>query len=294
MISAKKKLLIASFVAVSGMTGCFDDDDSSGTSGPSTISGVASKGAVVGSTCTVPLVGGGTLTATTEADGAFAFNVAAGQSVAYPLVVVCAGGSYFDEKTGTTIDVDDTRPFKSVIPTKALQPSRVAVTPFTTLAAELFDKSDGSSEAASQALDSVRTALAPGLGSSGQDLLTAPTPVNSATSTLGSDFASEYAAYNASFSYLADANTNTNAVLGSLIDSIRSTATGGTVSFDPNISQNIVASTNDYISDNEQATGNSNAELSGNVSNDSSGSGSTPTPAGSGGDSNNTGGNGTQ
>ena len=99
MINSKKMRLTmfaASMVAAGALTGCFDDK-SSNPPGPTSFSSTASYGALVGASCIVNGAVTPNLTSyTTDGDGLGAISaVIAGSE--YPLIVSCAGGTYYNE-----------------------------------------------------------------------------------------------------------------------------------------------------------------------------------------------------
>lgn len=215
-----------------------------------------SLGAVSGATCNVEGISGAILSqVVTGPDGTA--NVIDVPTSQFPVVLVCQGGTYFDEATGQTLDLDGE--IKSLVPdARTLESigSNVAVTALTDMAATLFqtlppDDRDPISAIAS--LNSVRLAVAPSLGRQGQDILTAPQVVNQNNSSIsGNTLSAQYAAYLAGISGAARASNQTTS---ELLQAFRDDLTDGDISLNKTATQvsQIVSQTQAYLANHGDA-----------------------------------------
>lgn len=279
--SMRFRLFAAGLLSASVMVGCGSDSKASSNAPVASAFSVTSAlGALVGANCNVISAGGTILaTAVTGANGTVPVDIEAANSD-FPMTVECTDGSYFDEGSNTT--QLNTGTIKSLIPTRAALAqagNNLAVTTLTDLAVELFKKapaSDRTSAAAVAALDEIVRVLAPALGANGGGLniLSAPTPVTSATTAIDETPAGRYAAYLAGLALVAkDKNTNA-AGLGALLASQVSSGTP----LDTTTVTQLVSKVQTY------AGTNGNTALQSDVSGDSSGAGGTAqTPTATGG-----------
>ena len=279
MINSKKMRLTmfaASMVAVGALTGCFNDKSAD----PSSSTGFglgAAKGAINGATCTyTTAVGGSGAAGSTDANGEVQVTVSPGFGTNdYPVVITCAGGTYFDESDNST--QPQTVPMRTLIPdgqSIADVGGKIGVNPFTEFAAALFDSLPAGAQnrtvaAAKATYGEIGRLFAPGMvaNGGGLNLMQASTPVSTATPTLGNNVAGQLATYLAGFAKYAATNGGSMAVLADLRNKI---AAGTAIA--PSVAQGIKTQANSYAPG--AATG---------VSSQPSGNGGTaqkPTPTG--------------
>ena len=217
MHSFKLRTAVLAFSAVAILSAC--DDNNSSVRGPittptpppptSVLTGRGALGALTGASCNAFLSNGttpvpGAPTVTSDANGTFSFGTL--NSNVFPVVVICTGGSFFDEATGAS--VANTAPISAVVPQARTSQSTTAaptfaVTPLTNMAAATFLAQPAelrSNNLATSANAEIARAFFPG-----GDILTPPTPVTTTTTSLpSSSIADQYAAILASLSYAAN------------------------------------------------------------------------------------------
>ena len=160
----------------------------------------ASKGALVGATCTIAPVNNPDNqigTCTTNADGDCNLNIPAQTG---PVLVSCTGGSYYDEATDTTVQLGN-NVARSIAPSTR---SSVAVTPLTDLAASrALAAVEGGQQVTDETIEQTKRDVSSFFGV--DDILDPPQPIRNAAdkANLSGDEAGAYAAALAGFSQLA-------------------------------------------------------------------------------------------
>lgn len=174
----------------------------------------ASLGALVGASCTATFTNPAS-TGDVRSFGPFITQAPDGTANitgidVFPVTVTCRGGSYYDEASGTVVERDANATLQTLIPdndTLEGLDNSVAVTPFTDAATALFNSlpvAQRTPASALGALNSIRNAISPSLGDSGDDLLSPPQVVNADNPNItDSSFAAQYAAYLAGFARAA-------------------------------------------------------------------------------------------
>lgn len=191
--------IAAALLASIAIVGCGGDSSSNKTR--VNYQATVAHGAVVGAECRVLDKDGVQVldeTFTTDENGQVDITGSVPKN-SFPIKVSCSGGTYYNEATGQPVAL--VGELRSIVPDKDTLTQvgqKVAVTPLTDLAVELFDKTPAANKdpvAAKQALEEVRKVLAPSLGVDGTDLLQAPTPVKSQQDTVDGTLEGQYAAY---------------------------------------------------------------------------------------------------
>jgi hypothetical protein len=233
MINIKKMRLTmfaASIVAAGALTGCFNDDSADAGPNSTSFNNGAALGALVGAICTYKN-NSGTMLATkgrvvTDNDGTAPVeidNLVAGD---FPVIVSCAGGTYYDE-AANVFRSNAGESIQSIIPSLAALAevgNRVGVNTLTDMATKLYNSAapaDKTSSGALAAFKEIGRVMAPGLVGSeagGElNLLGSSAPVKNDSPSLANNAASKLAVYLAGLAQVANDAGKTPAQLGELL-----------------------------------------------------------------------------
>jgi hypothetical protein len=220
------KILLVALIGIA-LASCGGGGGSGSTSSTGGLSAYVADGPVSNANCVLydPFaVTLSPITSSASVNGQVTFTGIPSSYQNYWMLVQCAGGSYFDEATGKTINLPTTQVQQSLFQYKGSSTTNVVVTPLTSIASENTLKNGGI--IADYPLQLRQTAILLGLGNVD---ISSVQPIDVNSKSADTSIASQYGIVLAMLSEMMADKPATYPDLGTLVSTIANSITGGTL-----------------------------------------------------------------